>query len=35
MTRAIREYATQTGYAVGFKPAGGIRTQSNPSSGCP
>jgi deoxyribose-phosphate aldolase len=26
MTRAIREYATQTGYAVGFKPAGGIRT---------
>ena len=26
MTRAIREYAHQTGYAVGFKPAGGIRT---------
>jgi deoxyribose-phosphate aldolase len=26
MTRAIREYATETGYAVGFKPAGGIRT---------
>jgi deoxyribose-phosphate aldolase len=26
MTRAIREYANQTGYAVGFKPAGGIRT---------
>jgi deoxyribose-phosphate aldolase len=26
MTRAIREYATQTGMAVGFKPAGGIRT---------
>src|SRR5579862_6178417 len=26
MTRAIREYAIQTGYAVGFKPAGGIRT---------
>jgi len=26
MTRAIREYAQQTGLAVGFKPAGGIRT---------
>ena len=26
MTRAIREYAKQTGMAVGFKPAGGIRT---------
>ena len=26
MTRAIRDYAIQTGYAVGFKPAGGIRT---------
>jgi deoxyribose-phosphate aldolase len=26
MTRAIREYAHQTGYVVGFKPAGGIRT---------
>ena len=26
MTRAIREYAHRTGYAVGFKPAGGIRT---------
>jgi deoxyribose-phosphate aldolase len=26
MVRAIREYATQTGFAVGFKPAGGIRT---------
>src|SRR6267378_4251411 len=26
MTRAIREYARQTGMAVGFKPAGGIRT---------
>jgi deoxyribose-phosphate aldolase len=26
MTRAIREYALQTGMAVGFKPAGGIRT---------
>ncbi len=25
MTRAIREYAQQTGMAVGFKPAGGIR----------
>ena len=26
MTRAIREYAQQTGFAVGFKAAGGIRT---------
>jgi deoxyribose-phosphate aldolase len=26
MTRAIREYAMETGMAVGFKPAGGIRT---------
>jgi deoxyribose-phosphate aldolase len=26
MTRAIREYAQWTGMAVGFKPAGGIRT---------
>jgi deoxyribose-phosphate aldolase len=26
MTRAIRDYANQTGFAVGFKPAGGIRT---------
>jgi len=26
MTRAIREYAQETGMAVGFKPAGGIRT---------
>ena len=26
MVRAIREYALQTGMAVGFKPAGGIRT---------
>jgi len=26
MTRAIREYATRTQMAVGFKPAGGIRT---------
>jgi deoxyribose-phosphate aldolase len=26
MARAIREYAQQTGVAVGFKPAGGIRT---------
>src|ERR1700751_2857599 len=26
MVRAIREYAQQTGRAVGFKPAGGIRT---------
>jgi deoxyribose-phosphate aldolase len=26
MTRAIREYAQETGFAVGLKPAGGIRT---------
>jgi deoxyribose-phosphate aldolase len=26
MARAIREYAQETGLAVGFKPAGGIRT---------
>jgi deoxyribose-phosphate aldolase len=26
MTRAIREYAEESGMAVGFKPAGGIRT---------
>jgi deoxyribose-phosphate aldolase len=26
MSRAIREYAEETGMAVGFKPAGGIRT---------
>lgn len=26
MTRAIRDYAQRTGMAVGFKPAGGIRT---------
>ncbi|MGI8586905.1 MAG: deoxyribose-phosphate aldolase [Chloroflexia bacterium] len=26
MVRAIREYHEQTGYRVGFKPAGGIRT---------
>ncbi|HEX4204569.1 MAG TPA: deoxyribose-phosphate aldolase [Ktedonobacteraceae bacterium] len=26
MTRAIREYHEHTGYIVGFKPAGGIRT---------
>jgi deoxyribose-phosphate aldolase len=26
MARAIREYANETGMAVGFKPAGGIRT---------
>jgi deoxyribose-phosphate aldolase len=26
MTRTIREYALETGMAVGFKPAGGIRT---------
>ena len=26
MVRTIREYHERTGYAVGFKPAGGIRT---------
>jgi deoxyribose-phosphate aldolase len=26
MTRMIREYGSRTGYEVGFKPAGGIRT---------
>jgi len=26
MVRAIRSYREATGYAVGFKPAGGIRT---------
>ena len=26
MTRAIRDYRERTGYAAGFKPAGGIRT---------
>jgi len=26
MTRTIREYYEQTGYPIGFKPAGGIRT---------
>ncbi|HEY5219512.1 MAG TPA: deoxyribose-phosphate aldolase [Gemmatimonadaceae bacterium] len=26
MARMIREYSEETGYAVGFKPAGGIRT---------
>jgi deoxyribose-phosphate aldolase len=26
MTRAIREYSEATGMAVGFKPAGGVRT---------
>jgi deoxyribose-phosphate aldolase len=26
MARAIREYAEETGMAVGFKPAGGLRT---------
>jgi deoxyribose-phosphate aldolase len=26
MTRTIREYAQETSMAVGFKPAGGIRT---------
>ena len=26
MVRAIRDYYEQTGYKVGFKPAGGVRT---------
>ena len=26
MVRAVRAYAERTGYAIGFKPAGGIRT---------
>ena len=26
MVRAIREYLERTGYKVGFKPAGGIKT---------
>src|SRR5438309_989494 len=29
MCRMIREYREQSGYAVGFKPAGGIRTAKN------
>jgi deoxyribose-phosphate aldolase len=29
MSRMIREYYERTGYAVGFKPAGGIRTAKN------
>ncbi len=29
MTRMIREYHEQTGHAVGFKPAGGIRSAKN------
>lgn len=29
MTRAIREYHERTGYKVGFKPAGGIRTSKD------
>jgi deoxyribose-phosphate aldolase len=29
MCRMIREYRDQSGYAVGFKPAGGIRTAKN------
>ncbi len=29
MARAIRDYAERTGYRVGFKPAGGIRTASD------
>src|SRR5207249_11688072 len=29
MTRMICDYNEQTGYAVGFKPSGGIRTAKN------
>jgi deoxyribose-phosphate aldolase len=29
MTRMIREYFEQTGYAIGYKPAGGIRSAKN------
>src|SRR5213596_3063146 len=29
MCRMIRQYFDQTGYAIGFKPAGGIRTAKN------
>jgi len=29
MTRTIREYYEQTGYTIGFKPAGGIRAAKN------
>ncbi len=29
MVRAIRDYQEQTGYKIGFKPAGGIRTAKN------
>src|SRR5207237_9805877 len=29
MARMIREYHDQTGFAVGFKPAGGIRSAKN------
>lgn len=29
MTRSIRDYHERTGYKVGFKPAGGIRTAKN------
>jgi deoxyribose-phosphate aldolase len=29
MVRAIRAYEQATGYAVGFKPAGGIRSAKN------
>jgi deoxyribose-phosphate aldolase len=29
MCRMIREYFEQTGYAIGFKPAGGIRSAKN------
>jgi deoxyribose-phosphate aldolase len=29
MTRAIRAYYERTGYLIGFKPAGGIRTAKN------
>ena len=35
MVRAIRDYQERTGYKVGFKPAGGIRTrQGRARTGC-
>jgi len=33
MTRAIREYAEETGMAVGFKPAGEFAQRNNRSNG--
>jgi len=33
MTRQIRDYHERTGYAVGLKPAGGIRKPNRRSTG--